>query len=201
MNVLEFADKPGRKPAGQRLVPNITDADKSHDDFAMIMHSSPQSQPSENTSDYSFESPESSSVMNNVLFVGDLARFCTEWELATAVVHSIGPVHGKDALIKVAIKRSLGGVSLGYGFIFMRDYASARLVLQNLDRKILCGRPIHVHWAQGTARGKTESSSRESEHSMTSTTSSETVSVIDSITKGNDNTSNSIFVRFRSFKV
>lgn len=108
---------------------------------------------------------------HDCLFVGDLARFCTEEDLYETFSH-----FGK--VVEVVIKKSKKDrTSLGYGFVWLASEEQAERAMDRLNGVALCGRPMRIRWGvRKTAESEAERSNA-------------------------NETINSIYVRFQSLKV
>ena len=84
----------------------------------------------------------------NVLFIGDLASFCTE-EHIDSIFRSEG-FRIADAKV-VRGKSSMQ--SLNYGFVQMRSAIEAQNAIGALDGKLFYGRKIRVSWSKPNAKG------------------------------------------------
>lgn len=80
------------------------------------------------------------SVLNDgrTLFIGDVARFCSENEVK---------IFFKEAgeVEKIDLKKK-SGVNIGYGFVRMKKHSDAVLAISRLRGRVLCGRPINIGW-------------------------------------------------------
>jgi len=101
----------------------------------------------QDTSSQNIEQTPPNSPDNQVLFVGDLARFCCEENLRAvfddAMLEKYSPV---NPVLDVVVKRSIHGINLGYGFVWMKDHESAQYAMDVLNGTFLCGRPLRIGW-------------------------------------------------------
>lgn len=82
-----------------------------------------------------------------VVFIGDLTRFCDEESVIKFFEENLSEecrgVPGK-IVERVLIKRAKAGVSMGYGFVCMRNAHTAERAIALLDGKMFNGRRIRV---------------------------------------------------------
>lgn len=72
------------------------------------------------------------------LFIGDIARFCSENEVRSLLAEA-GEVEN------INLKKK-AGVNLGYGFVRMKEKKDAVSAIRKLNGRVLCGRPIKIGW-------------------------------------------------------
>jgi RNA recognition motif-containing protein len=85
---------------------------------------------------------------SNVLFVGDLASFCTE-----AHIESIFRNEGFRIVDAKLIRGRQSALSLNYGFVQMRTAEEAMGAIAALDNRLFYGRTIRVSWAKPNSKG------------------------------------------------
>lgn len=86
------------------------------------------------------EVDENKNSMKNccTLFIGDIARFCTENEVRN-LFSEVGKVENIDLKKK-------NGIIIGYGFVHMKENIGAVRAIKQLNGRVLCGRPIKIGW-------------------------------------------------------
>ena len=109
-----------------------------------------------------------SSASNNTnnqtlsLFLGNLSMFITEDDIEVLFnQYSDGKQQAGNKKIEAKIVRTEKGMSLGYGFVNMRNEAEAEAAMKALNGKQFHGRPLQINWAVRNIKKTTPSTEQD----------------------------------------